>query len=265
MRRNGIFWGIIVIILGLSLLLQNLGLLPGNFWLVFWPLVLIVFGAYILIGPTLFHRTIAVENHSFPIDNATSAAVVIQHGAGRLSLDCNAEAGALINGSFAGGVESQLNHSGAETQLRLRPPADMFVNVPWGLVDHGFDWSLHLAKDIPMRITFDTGASESDLDLREAKISRVDLDSGASKTRIIFPSQAGFTEAHIKTGAASLELVFPEGVAGRLRVHSGLSNIMIDPARFPFNGSYYETPGFSTALNRIDIEIETGVGRIEAH
>lgn len=40
--------GSLLIILGLALLLKNLGLIPGSTWDVFWPLVLILFGVSLL-------------------------------------------------------------------------------------------------------------------------------------------------------------------------------------------------------------------------
>lgn len=262
MRRNGLFWGVLVIILGFSLLLQNMGLISGNFWMIFWPLVLIAFGAYVIFGPMLFRRTVELQNLSIPLEGAASAEVEFRHGAGRLVVDSAAEPGTLLSGSFGGGVESQVNKSGSDTRIKLRSPHDLFINIPWDAGINGLDWNVHLTKEIPLRVSFGTGASESDIDLRDSKVSRLDLDSGASKTRITMPTQAGVCESHIKTGAASLEIIFPEGVAGRIRVQSGLSNIMIDPARFPFNGSTYETQDFNSSVNRVDVSIETGVGRI---
>ena len=42
MRRGSLFWGAILVILGILILLDNLGVLAGvSIWNVFWPLLLI--------------------------------------------------------------------------------------------------------------------------------------------------------------------------------------------------------------------------------
>ncbi len=38
----------IIIAAGIGWLLQNLGILPGNFWGIFWPLLLIAFGVSLI-------------------------------------------------------------------------------------------------------------------------------------------------------------------------------------------------------------------------
>lgn len=43
-----IFAGMIIVA-GIGWLLQNLGYLPGNFWSIFWPILLIAFGISILV------------------------------------------------------------------------------------------------------------------------------------------------------------------------------------------------------------------------
>jgi len=42
------FWGSILTVAGVIWLLQNLGLIPGNLWDFFWPVVLIAWGLSVL-------------------------------------------------------------------------------------------------------------------------------------------------------------------------------------------------------------------------
>ena len=67
---------------------------------------------------------------------------------------------------------------------------------------------------------------------------------------------------NVQSGAASVDLNVPQGVAARIRVQSGLAGINIDPNRFPATAGGYETPGFETSANRVDIFVETGVGSV---
>ncbi|MDO8507202.1 MAG: DUF5668 domain-containing protein [bacterium] len=44
-----------IIVAGIAWLLQNLGYLPGDFWSIFWPLLLIAFGISILVKRRSMH------------------------------------------------------------------------------------------------------------------------------------------------------------------------------------------------------------------
>ena len=80
---------------------------------------------------------------------------------------------------------------------------------------------------------------------------------------LILPARAGRSQVEVHAGAASVVMRVPQGVAGRIQMKSGLVGTKIDNNRFPFNGSVYETPGFDTAENRVEIMVEAGVGSIE--
>ena len=51
MRRSGLIWGAVLVFIGIILLLDNLGLFDAlgiSLWDVIWPLLLILFGVWIL-------------------------------------------------------------------------------------------------------------------------------------------------------------------------------------------------------------------------
>ena len=54
MRTNRIFWGLVIVLLGSLLLLQTLGILSWSAWTYFWPIFLILLGAWFILGPVLF-------------------------------------------------------------------------------------------------------------------------------------------------------------------------------------------------------------------
>jgi len=262
MRRGNLFWGIIVLIAGVVMLLQNLNLLPEHFWAFFWPGILILLGGWFLLAPFLFRRGSDVEQVSVPLDGANELEVRVRHGAGRLEIHALSTPGLMAEGSFTGGVDYEVHRLPGRSRLNLRTPSEWFV----GITPHsyeGYSWNVGLNRDLPVILDFKTGASESDLDLTDLRVTELDLETGASSTRITMPAHAGMTRARIKSGAASISLRLPEGVAGRIRAKGGLASINVDSGRFPFNGSVYETPGFDSAANRAEIGFETGVGSLD--
>jgi hypothetical protein len=126
----------------------------------------------------------------------------------------------------------------------------------------GLEWDIKLNRDIPLTLRLDTGASQSEIDLRELLVSDLRVSTGASKTDLTLPANAGITTVKVELGAASLDMVVPDGVAARIRSEHGAAAIEIDTTRFPYSNGIYESMDFSSAQNKLDIKIQAGAGRV---
>jgi len=264
MRRGSIFWGSIIVLLGVVLLIDQL--VPGfNAWGIFWPLLLILMGVWFLVGRNLVGASshLVSEQVVVPLADIRQARIRLQHGAGRLDVNAAAAPGTLLSGSFSGGVEQNLERSAESARLSLRARGDtFFAGWPFASMQGGLQWNISLSREIPLQLELETGASESRLDLQELRVSELTIKTGASSSTITLPGNAGQTRVVVQSGAASVDLFVPQGVAGRIRVQSGLAGIHIDPNRFPPAASGYETPGYENAANKVDISVETGVGSV---
>ena len=47
-RRGSFYFGLFLALFGTLLLLSNLGIIPSGFWNIFWPMLLIALGLYLL-------------------------------------------------------------------------------------------------------------------------------------------------------------------------------------------------------------------------
>ncbi len=256
MGRGTLFWGSLLVIIGGVLLLDNLGLLGGiNIWGIIWPLVLIAIGAWIIWGSS-FRRRQESEQISVPLDSSLRARVKLQHGAGKLVVNSSAPEGMLLSGEFSGGIELHQSQKGDQLDIRLNPDS-----LAW-LPGSTLDWDISLTNAIRLVLEVETGASDSRLDLTDIQLDELYLKSGANATAITFPANAGFTRARIESGAASVEMRIPEGVAASIRSQSGLSSVVVDRDRFPRQGGVYQSPDFNEAVNKIDLDIQIGVGSV---
>ncbi|HWQ83215.1 MAG TPA: hypothetical protein VN363_01535, partial [Anaerolineales bacterium] len=149
---------------------------------------------------------------------------------------------------------------GETKEVELKPKAEVFV-VPFG-PDQALQWDFSLAPSIPLELILETGANEASADLTGLLVERLKLSSGASSTHIILPAAAGYTEVKVDSGVTSVRLTVPAEVAGRIRYAGGLSNLQIDKQRFIQNGNNYESADYSTAANKVDISIDTGMASI---
>jgi hypothetical protein len=100
------------------------------------------------------------------------------------------------------------------------------------------------------------------LDLSDLKVRVLDLKTGASQTDLILPAHAGITRGEIETGVSQVNIRVPDGVAARFRVESGLASVDVDTSRFHQSGKIYQSPDYEVAQNKVDLEIETGVGLV---
>ena len=265
MRRDYIFWGMVLILLGGLMFLNNADIrLPGgiNPMQLFWPSALILLGGWIMVGYFL-RGSAESEQVSIDLQGANQASLKLSHGAGRIVVGGGAAPGQLLDGSFSGGIKHTAHLSGdrLDAHLESRP----FAFPPFISGWQGMGWNFNLNRDIPITLKLETGASQAEFDLRDVKVTDLKVSTGASKTDITLPANAGMTSVKVELGAASLDMVVPQGVAARIRAEQGISSIEIDTARFPYSNGIYESPDYSSVPNKADIVIEAGVGRVAVH
>jgi len=262
MKRNQLFWGVILLLIGGLMLANEMGIkLPNNtpFTELFWPLLLILGGVWVLIG-VFMRRNLETQNASIDLQGATVANLKLSHGAGELNIHSGAGGSEFARGSFAGGLDHKASRNGDRLEVRMRPAKD-FLDIPFFGPRNQLEWDVALNANIPTELTLNLGANKSTIDLRDMKITDLKLETGASETHLILPAQGRF-RADLDFGAASLDVTIPEGMSARIRASLGAADMKIDQARFPRNGSYYQSPDFDTALNTVDITIDAGAASI---
>jgi hypothetical protein len=65
-------------------------------------------------------------------------------------------------------------------------------------------------------------------------------------------------------GAATFSIEVPEGAVAQIRHRGGLSTLNVDINRFPqVSEGLYQSPGYDSASDRLDVSIETGIATIQ--
>jgi hypothetical protein len=259
--RGSLFWGIVLIFLAILLFASQQGWIKGDIYGYFWPTLVILFGIWLLTGALgKGHSISKAQALSVPLENARSARIKLDHGAGRLNIQGGASAIELLNGAFGAEIQTSTRFEGDQLQVKLRNSPQFWAWTP----GESLDWDIRLNESVPLSLKIDSGASSSILDLTNLKVVDLDIDTGASSTEVNLPANAGNTRVDIDSGASSLNLRIPTGVAARIRVKSGIASVNIDSNRFPrLDGGTYQSADFATAANRADITIDTGVGSVE--
>jgi hypothetical protein len=264
MKRNHILWGSILVFLGLVTLLQNLG--NYQIWKFSWPILVILIGGWLIYKNFLPGKKFEDEVLVIPLENAKYANVNIKHGAGRLFLSADHLNENLIDGTFHGGIEKNINRFGDKVDLSLEPASDWTYIPPFNSFDKGFDWNVKFSKQIEYRFQFKTGAGESQFNFTDLNVKNIKLETGASSTRLSLPKNAGLTNLEIHAGAASIEIEVPEQVAARIKIQSGLSGQSIDQNRFQaMSNGLYESPGYEMSDNKVVILIDGGIASFKVY
>jgi hypothetical protein len=249
---------VITIVVGSLLLASTTGSLgsdPGRLIADLWPWLLVGLGVWYLIGAVIPGGGPLQETLAIALDSASEAAVRIKFGAGELTVARGAD-GNLVDGRYEGGVRS-LSHGPGRVELEQ----DITYGVPW--VDRRSRWEVGVNGDVPLDLRFDIGATKTVIDARDLHLRSLELHTGASDTRVLLPRAAGVTTVRAEAGAASVVFEVPAGVAARIRSRMALGSSQIDQARFPAVGGGYESPDYATAPNRVDIDVQGGVGSVK--
>ena len=258
-----VFWGLVLVVLGGLFLADNLGLVSFDFGLL-WPAFLILLGITFLLGGRWVGsaaRDEDYEHYALDLDEATEASVSVEHGAGRLAISGPAEADQLLEGEFYG-ASIRKETQGERANVQLEGWSSSIQFMPWNWGRPAMDWNFRLSGEIPLSIHIQSGANSNELDLRKLKVRELKLETGASSTELWLPEEAGFTHVDIDSGASSIEINVPEGVAADIRIDSGLADISVDRARFPRSNGHYTSPDYDDAANRIEMDIDTGVSSV---
>jgi hypothetical protein len=130
---------------------------------------------------------------------------------------------------------------------------------------HRLEWDIRLADSAPVSLDVETGASDTLLDLTKVMVDDLKVSCGASSVQVRMPAGVSQTRARLESGAASLDITVPDGVAARIEVDGGLAGVRVNGSRFPKVDKVYRSPDYDTAARRLDLHVEAGVASVEVH
>src|SRR5215208_1862014 len=158
MKRDSIFLGITLIIVGVLLFLQTQGIIT-NIFTYFWPIALMLVGGWIILGVYWRPAPSAVETFTIPLGVAKSAKFRFSHGAGQIEISGGAPVGQALVGSSAVGMnrENWLDGDRLEVKVEAGPSFVPFIGPSEGV------WRFQLTNEIPLTLIIEAGASSLDI------------------------------------------------------------------------------------------------------
>ena len=295
--------GLTVVVIGLILLGQMLGVLGWQVWLNIlrlWPLLLVALGLevigkgmrsdavrmlgnLVIVAGLLYGALVMAPTSGWPLvwadeGEAAPFALTAAHEAGVSEGTARIDGGvgdfsltggnalATAEGSAPSAPEFDATTTGETADVRIDSGSQH-----WWPSASGSVLDVTLDRAVTWDLQVNAGVSTFEVDLRDLPVSDLSFDAGVSDgTLVLGPSDAAGTgdgvEARINTGVSSLEIRVPNGDSARVSVKSGLSTVNFDGTwdRSGDEGSrVWTSQGFSDSGAYWDIEIQAGVGSIK--
>lgn len=260
------YWPLILIFIGLGKIFDSFMFRSGNSapgsghvsgTAIAFIALLLVFGVALWGG---HRRNLYVhDTHSVELLTAKTVSADIQMPAGQLTL--NGGNSRLLDTDFnyneeEGKPSVEYNVSGDHGQLEITQEK---VRLHFGSTHN--DWRLHFGGSEPLDLTLNMGAGQSDIDLRELNVSRLDVHIGAGQMTLDLggPRKANLT-GDIEGGVGSATIHLPKDVGVRVHASGGIGSVSTDG--LTRNGDDYVNAAFGKTPVSIDLTVQGGVGQI---
>jgi hypothetical protein len=294
-REHGIpVGGVILLFLGVVFLLQTLNVIPWGLWGTlwrFWPALLVIIGLGIILrrynpwlqsllvlvvlfaclGLTIWQhepsspvKGTLTQSYIQPRDNLESATIRMDLSVGDLSLAAlPAGSPNLVEAGYneekrGVSMKADFSREGAAGVLNLR--LDRAEWHSWD--DDEFRWQARFTRDISLTMDIKSAVSNLEVDLNALKVTELKMKLDVGNYKVVLPASVNDGRVDIKAALSNTEVTVPAGVAARIKVRADLSSVDVDQSRFPKQGDYYVSSDFDSAKNRIDIDIESDLGRV---
>ena len=310
-RRCGFAFGGFVLVFGSLLLTGAIGQLPDGFWfalLPMWPVLLIapglnlvlsrvnvvlgsaaalvVLGAAVssawMMAPTGWDTTTYLHRESVRAVVVDQTRIRLELPVGGLNLFGGSDRSLAVDGEYSlrspderVGVTSQVVAGRLEIDIESPVAHRKVLVVGPNLIDDLWeDWELGVSPGTETRVEFEGGVGRLDLDLTDLQVSDLDVTVGVAEVDLTLPAAAGRSEARLEVGVGDIDIVIPDGLAVRIRIHGGIGSVDVDESRFSLYSDHgdgfwifgqnreYRTADWSMAVNRVDLRIDIGIGEI---
>ena len=295
MKIGRVFWGVFFVFTGVLLLLVKSGVLNLHWvhlWR-YWPLLLVLWGAALLIGKQKAKLVIAVlmaialgllivgalsppwfdeepgelvelQQQEFvqPYSAGCERAVFnFSSGAGTFTVgDTSVNLLAATTRSTMGSYTMEHETRADEEEVRLALE-NRHAHWRFGGVKN---WAAIKLNPVPRwSLSLGLGAASVDVDLRQHIVERLDIEAGAADVRVKLGDRADETRMHIHCGASSVSISVPESVGCEISMNAPLSSKNFREFHKTGSGTY-QTDNFATASKKIVIDVEAGVSSLSA-
>lgn len=288
MRYRSFFWPAVLILAGVVALLVNVGAIPVDRLILLvnlWPLVLIVVGLE-LIARRTFHGVSAdvaaaviivvaivgalayvavkpsplamhTEDVNAPLGELKQASLEVNAGAAAVEISGGADLGSDLYHAHIEypGPKPDISFDRSTGALSISQHTNSFFGIQAGHIS----LTIQLNSAIPWTISENTGASHDTINVPELKVSRIEVNTGASQEDLTLGSPSGIVPVQINGGALTVHVHRISGTEAAVAVSGGAVSLNADGhVTHGIGDLTYQSSGFSGASDAYRIEVNGG-------
>lgn len=288
LNRSGVVGPSLMIGLGLIFLLSNFGYLLVDVWqmiLSLWPVLLIAIGFDILIGRRswllsllgvgvvliilvasirLMSGTSSAaggQEFSYPAAGVEQAKMNFDIPVGTSKFAALEGSDDLLTGRVPEGggitIQDQFLVQNGQASFHLTTQG-AFVAVPG--ISSPYYWEFFIAPQIPLSLQVSQGVGSANLDLAELSLTDLNLSLGAGQITVSLPDGQSVS-GKLSGGLGQVLVMVPPGAGVRIQSGTALAAFSAPPG-YEQSGNVYTSPNYSTAEERIDLELSLAIGSV---
>lgn len=289
---GSVFWGLLFVLVGVLLLLGNLGFVSinlGNIWQL-WPVLIIGAGLSLLSlrgwlgGLVSFVAAIAllglvtfalVDNPIYPTSPSSSTQTTVlsdtADGAKKLQVTIDTGAADITFSSSRDrrGVEASQDNNRLRLVKKTGTKGDTRHVLFSADSTRGFwlgnltnNLKVDLTRSLPVALNINTGATKVSGDLSQVRLTSLDIDTGASSVDLRLGALEKRQEITLDAGASNITLRIPKQAGVRVDSSNGLTSTDFEGLD-KISDSRYESSDFDDADKQIIIHTNLGVTSFE--
>ena len=225
--------------------------------------ILIVLAAALLLASCVVDRAAGptrYRNVNIDGEGAESVHVAVHMGAGELRITDGAQK--LLRGDFAYSIPSwepvvRYTRSGGHGNLTLEQPKDSRSS----LGNNRYTWDLQLSNKIPMDMEIHFGAGDAKLDLGSLDLRGLEVHMGVGEIDLDLRGALKHSyDVAIHGGIGQATVHVPSDEAISASAHGGIGSIKVAGLRQM--GDHWESDTWSSAANRLRLEVHGGIGEV---
>lgn len=288
-----IFWGLLLILVGVFVLLDNLNVIEvqyQNIWQL-WPLLIVGWGvsllnikgtlwsilsAVLMLGIIGLLAWVAIDGGPFEQQQSRSDAqtqqvaresdaiknvdVAVRAGAGKLKIDSQSNDTPVLAKLYSDFTELDVDSKVDGTTQRV----DLTTSGSrmWWSGSFRNDLDITLTRNLPLNLNVRAGAADVDADVSQVVLERFDLDVGASSSVVTLGNRVDELDVRLNAGASSVTFRVPKDSGVRVELDKGISSQNLDGLTEVGEGRY-ETADYATAAKKISIRGDIGATSFE--
>ena len=281
-----IFWGLLLMLIGGLVLAGNFGFINVNWtnlWKL-WPLFIIAAGLSVLSLNHIIWRIFLiilailtlgivawtlVSDFSYPnlTQNHESSIQITSSNIKRAEINIKAGAGSINITSASQGEVAKANLESNFTDLIEQSSVisdRQIIDFSMGTKSNW--WTSHiknvlgisLTRDLPLTLNVETGATQTNINMSQAKLTAMNLKIGASSLVIRLGDKQDVAAVNIESGVSSITIQIPTASGVQLKIDGGLSsNHLADLTEV--SEKTFESPDYNISTKKINIVSKIGL------